>query len=174
MLGWGAGGGGGGGRRGETQVSASCNNLSTACLRSRVVSIPHWPLPAVRDLTRDGRWSTQISKCIQAVHCFIPEKMRTHGKHSKVTITNKTRPTLFLQLARGAALPAWCSMYVSFLWWWHIGQGCIVQGTENTRGTLSRNKRSRTHRHAIWLTMTYQQSKKCCRKAYQFLMMTIL
>jgi hypothetical protein len=21
-------------------------------------AIPHWPLPAVRDLTRDGRWST--------------------------------------------------------------------------------------------------------------------
>ena len=21
-------------------------------------NIPHWPLPAVRDLTRDGRWST--------------------------------------------------------------------------------------------------------------------
>ncbi len=21
-------------------------------------TIPHWPLPAVRDLTRDGRWST--------------------------------------------------------------------------------------------------------------------
>ncbi len=25
---------------------------------SNVSSIPHWPLPAVRDLTRDGRWST--------------------------------------------------------------------------------------------------------------------
>jgi hypothetical protein len=23
-----------------------------------IMIIPHWPLPAVRDLTRDGRWST--------------------------------------------------------------------------------------------------------------------
>jgi hypothetical protein len=23
-----------------------------------VIPIPHWPLPTVRDLTRDGRWST--------------------------------------------------------------------------------------------------------------------
>ncbi len=26
-------------------------------------------------------------KCTQAVQCFIPAKMRTHGKHSKDTIT---------------------------------------------------------------------------------------
>ncbi len=31
-------------------------------------------------------------KCTQAVHCFIPGKMRTHGKQPKKTITNKTRP----------------------------------------------------------------------------------
>jgi hypothetical protein len=27
-------------------------------LKVSVLPIPHWPLPAVRDLTRDGRWST--------------------------------------------------------------------------------------------------------------------
>jgi hypothetical protein len=27
-------------------------------LFSRATTIPHWPLPAVRDLTLDGRWST--------------------------------------------------------------------------------------------------------------------
>ncbi len=30
-------------------------------------------------------------KCTQAEECFIPGKMRTHGKHFKSTITNKTR-----------------------------------------------------------------------------------
>ncbi len=51
--------------------------------------IPHWPLPAVRDLTRDGRLSTYLRcKCTQAVQGFIPGKMRTHGTPSKATITN--------------------------------------------------------------------------------------
>jgi hypothetical protein len=54
-------------------------------------------------------------KCTQAAQCFIPGKIRAHGKHSKATITNKTRPAgsfFFLQVARQAALPARCSKYV--------------------------------------------------------------
>ncbi len=50
------------------------------------ITIPHWPLPAVPDLIRDGRLGTQ------AVQGFIPGEMRTHGTPSKATITNKTRP----------------------------------------------------------------------------------
>ncbi len=63
-------------------------------LVSRVTTIPHWPLPAVRDLTRDGRWSTDDVSVLKlpTVQWFITGKMRTHGKHSKATITNKTRP----------------------------------------------------------------------------------
>ncbi len=80
----------------------------------RTVQIPHWPLPGVRNLTCDGRWSTyNVSvPSTQAVQCFIPGKMRTHGKHSKGPSTTK--------LARlghfPSALPARCSMNMSFLW----------------------------------------------------------
>ena len=58
-----------------------------------VSTIPHWLLPTVRDLTRDSRWSTYLRcKCSQDGQCLLPGKMCTHGKHTKDTITNKTRP----------------------------------------------------------------------------------
>ncbi len=34
------------------------NDNNSVYSSSSVISIPHWPLPAVRDLTRDGRWIT--------------------------------------------------------------------------------------------------------------------
>jgi hypothetical protein len=40
--------------------------------------IPHWPLPAVRDLTRDGRLSTNDEVCTQHVQGFILAKMHMH------------------------------------------------------------------------------------------------
>jgi hypothetical protein len=59
-------------------------------------TIPHLPLPAVLDLTHDGRWCTYNT---------------THLKHSKLP-----SPTKLAQLARRAALPARRSMFMSFLW----------------------------------------------------------
>jgi hypothetical protein len=74
------------------------------------------PMPAVRDLTRDGRWSTYDVIVLKKMR----EKIRTDRSHrtpSKATITNKTRPAgSFSSLARRGALPARCSMYMSFLW----------------------------------------------------------
>ncbi len=54
--------------------------------------IPHWTLPAMHDLTVTVGWVLAMLKCTQAVQGFFPGKMRAHGKHSKATITNRTRP----------------------------------------------------------------------------------
>ncbi len=48
----------------------------------------HRPLPAVRDLTRDVRWSTYDVSVLKKMGV----KMRTDRKPSKATITNKTSP----------------------------------------------------------------------------------
>jgi hypothetical protein len=54
-----------------------------------VLPLPHWPLPAVRELTRDGRLSTYEESVLKL---SIPGKMCTHGTPFKATIANKTRP----------------------------------------------------------------------------------
>jgi hypothetical protein len=52
----------------------------------------------------DGLMEYLRCKSSQAVQCFIPGKRRTHGKHSKYTITNKTCPAgSFFPPARRAA-----------------------------------------------------------------------
>ena len=53
-----------------------------------VSTIPHWLLPTVRDLTRDGRWSTYDVSVLKK----MGRKMRTDRTPSKATITNKPRP----------------------------------------------------------------------------------
>ncbi len=70
------------------------------------------PLPAVRDFTRDGRWSTYD----------VSVRQKMGGEFAQVTLLSyhlqQISPgwVIFLQLARRAALPARCSMYMSFLW----------------------------------------------------------
>jgi hypothetical protein len=53
----------------------------------------HWPLPAVRDLTRDDRWSTYDVSVLNLSHVSFPGKYARMGNtlKSKDTITNKTR-----------------------------------------------------------------------------------
>ncbi len=100
--------------------SFQCRLLNKATWGSMPCSIPHWLLPAVRDLTRDGRWSTydesvlnlstvsKLSfrgKCARTGH---PLKLPSPTKLARLWVT-------FLQLARRGALPARGSICMSFL-----------------------------------------------------------
>jgi hypothetical protein len=49
------------------------------------------PAPAVRDLTLDGRWSTYDVSVLKLNNVHYGENAHA-WKHSKATITNKTRP----------------------------------------------------------------------------------
>jgi hypothetical protein len=53
--------------------------------------IPHWLLPAVRDLTCDVRLSTYMKVYLSCPR-FHSGRMRKHGTPSESTITNKTCP----------------------------------------------------------------------------------
>jgi hypothetical protein len=59
------------------------------------------PMPAVRDLTRDGRRSSYDVSVHKLYNVFIPWIMRTQGTASKATITKQNSPgrLIFLQLA---------------------------------------------------------------------------
>ena len=68
------------------------------------------PLPAVRDLALDGRWSTYDVSVLKK----MGGKMRTDRTPSKATITNKTCPAgSFSSIYPG---PVQCSVYTYFLW----------------------------------------------------------
>jgi hypothetical protein len=77
-----------------------------AFLQLVAVAMGRRTLPAVRDLTRDGRWSTYdvsvLKLYIAWIHlqCFIPGRMRTHWKH----ILKLPSPTKLARL--GHFLPA--------------------------------------------------------------------
>ncbi len=59
-------------------------------------------MPAVRDLTRDGRWSTYDESVHKLYNVIIPWEMRTQGTASKATITKQNSPgrVIFLHPAR--------------------------------------------------------------------------
>jgi hypothetical protein len=52
-------------------------------LKVSVLPIPHWPLPAVRDLTRDVRWSTYDVSVLKL------SKVSTRGKCTRMGNTLK-------------------------------------------------------------------------------------
>jgi hypothetical protein len=61
------------------------------------LTIGRRPLPAVRDLTRDDRWSTcdctvSVLKLYKKNVSFRERCAHTHGETLKATITNKTHP----------------------------------------------------------------------------------
>jgi hypothetical protein len=47
---------------------------------SMVLTIPHWPLPAVCDLTRDGRWSTYDESVLKLSNVTFRGKCARMGK----------------------------------------------------------------------------------------------
>jgi hypothetical protein len=53
-----------------------------------VIYIPHWPLPAVRVLTRDYIVCL-LCKCTQAVQCFIPGRCARTGHTLKLQSPTK-------------------------------------------------------------------------------------
>jgi hypothetical protein len=58
-----------------------------------VPTIPHWPLPAVCDLTRYGRWSTYYVSVLKLSNVSFGGKCARMGNTLKLSfITNKTRP----------------------------------------------------------------------------------
>jgi hypothetical protein len=75
------------------------------------------PLPAVRDPIRDGRWSTYDGcKCTQENGGDYAQRQVTLYSYHFQQISPSW--VIFLQLARRGALPARCSMYMSFLCSW--------------------------------------------------------
>jgi hypothetical protein len=69
--------------------------------------IPHRPLPAVRDLTREGRLST----CDETVLKLSKVSFRGKCYHHQQNLPGWV---IFLQLARRAALPTLCSILYLF------------------------------------------------------------
>ncbi len=49
------------------QGASNLTLLSLLTMLVSVRSIPHWPMPAVRDLTRDGKMEYLLYSCTQAV-----------------------------------------------------------------------------------------------------------
>jgi hypothetical protein len=47
--------------------------------RGDILIIPHWPLPAVRDLTRDDRWSTYDVSVIKLSNVSFRGKCASMG-----------------------------------------------------------------------------------------------
>jgi hypothetical protein len=54
-------------------------------------NIPHWQLPAVRDLTRDGRWSTYDVSVLKLSNVSFHGKMRTHGMGNTLKLPSPTK-----------------------------------------------------------------------------------
>ncbi len=83
---------------------------------------PHWSLPAERDLTRDRRWSTYYESVLSLSKVSFRGKCASTGHPLKLPSPTKlARLGHFPQLARRAATPARCSMYISFLWFYSYG-----------------------------------------------------
>jgi hypothetical protein len=54
-----------------------------------VSTIPHWPLPTVRDLTRDGRWSTYDVSVLKMAKVSFREKCARMGITLKIPSPTK-------------------------------------------------------------------------------------
>jgi hypothetical protein len=52
-------------------------------------TIPHWPLPAVRDLTRDGRLSTYDESVLKLSKVSFRRKCARTGHHLKLPSPTK-------------------------------------------------------------------------------------
>ncbi len=77
-----------------------------------VYNIPNWPLPAVCDLTRDGRWSTYDVCVLKLSNVSFRGKCAPMGNTLKLPSPTKL---IFLQLSRRAALPARCSIRICLI-----------------------------------------------------------
>jgi hypothetical protein len=94
--------------------------------------ITHWPLPAVRDyLTRGGRWSTYDVSVSKLSNVSFRARCARMGNSLKIPSPTKfARLGHFPPASKPAALPARCSMYLSFLWWNKpfsaVGNGSLV------------------------------------------------
>jgi hypothetical protein len=78
-------------------------------------TIPHWPMPAVHDLTRDGRLSTYAESVLKLSKVYFRGKCARMGHSLKLLSPTKLPGwVIFLQLARRAAFPARCSVLYLF------------------------------------------------------------
>ncbi len=78
--------------------------------------MPHWPLLAVRDLTRDGSLSTYGESVLKLSKVSFRGKFAHTGHPLKLPSPTKFARlgNFFLQLARRTAVPAWCSVLYLF------------------------------------------------------------
>jgi hypothetical protein len=79
--------------------------------------IPHWPLQAVLDLSRDGRWSTYDVSVLKLSNVSFRGKRARMGNTLKIPSPTKLARLHFPPASQAGrlALPARCSMYMSFL-----------------------------------------------------------
>jgi hypothetical protein len=86
------------------------------------LTIPHWPLPAVRDLTCDRRWSTYDVSVLKPSSVSFRGCVRMGNTLKLPSPTKLAGWVIFLQLAR--LLPCrpgvLCTLYMSFLWVRHL------------------------------------------------------
>jgi hypothetical protein len=86
------------------------------------LTIPHWPLPAVRDLTCDRRWSTCDVSVLKPSSVSFRGCARMGNTLKLPSPTKLAGWVIFLQLAR--MLPCrpgvLCTLYMSFLWVRHL------------------------------------------------------
>jgi hypothetical protein len=84
------------------------------CLRGKVRLIPHWPLPAVCNLTRDGTLcGTYDESKLKLSKVSFRGKCARTGNPLKLSFHHQENSpgwVIFLQLAGRAALPARCSI----------------------------------------------------------------
>jgi hypothetical protein len=105
--------------------SPALHDLQTR-LASRVGwPIPHWPLPAVRDLTRDGTWLYMEylrRKCTQLVQCFLRRWTWTGDFKCREIKTGFYR-NRSMQTGSSGTLIGWKSGQTTFvpLWDWMEG-----------------------------------------------------
>ncbi len=96
----------------ETLLDYSMYSVLLYFINRFIVSpILHWPLRALCDLTHDGRWSTYDVSVLKLFNVSFQGKCARIGYHHQ---QNSPGWVIFLQLARRAALPVRCSMYIVY------------------------------------------------------------
>ncbi len=102
---------------GRPQFRCCIRFKSFVTLSWKVISIPHWPLPAVRDLTRNGRWSIYDAIVFKLSNPYGPMFYSGENAHAWETVLsyhyqqNSPCWVIFLHLAKPV-------LYVmSFLCW---------------------------------------------------------
>jgi hypothetical protein len=92
-----------------------------------IAAIPHWPLPAVRDLTRAGRWSMYDVSVLKMSNVSFRGKCARLGNNLKITSPTKLAQPDHYPLASQAGRLAGPVFYVYVFFWptTSLGRVCV-------------------------------------------------